>query len=101
MKTPESYEKAEIKTYLKSLGTRCWYFMPQQAGFGLSGVPDIIACINGRFYAIEVKRPGKLPTLLQDKRMQEIKAAGGYALWGTAEKVIKDLNDYLDTLVYI
>ena len=86
MKTPESYEKAEIKKYLDSIGA--WYFCPYMAGFGKSGVPDIIACIDGVFWSIEVKREGKAPTPIQQTRMNEIEKAGGFAVAGTAEKVI-------------
>ena len=90
MKTPESYEKDEIKKYLVSIGA--WYFCPFMAGFGKAGVPDIIACINGKFVSIEVKREGKQPTKLQTARANEIYAAGGVAVWGTAKKVIAHLN---------
>jgi Holliday junction resolvase len=65
------------------------------AGFGKSGVPDIVACINGKFVSIEVKREGKEPTALQWQRMAEIDLAGGFAYWGTAARVIpllKNLN---------
>jgi Holliday junction resolvase len=89
MKTPESKEKAKIKKYLGSIGA--WHFSPYMAGFGKSGVPDIVCCYKGQFWAIEVKREGKPPTELQKRRMQEIERAGGVALWGTAEKVIREL----------
>ncbi len=90
MKTPESFEKAEICKYLDSIGA--WYFKPMMTGFGKSGVPDIIVCLNGKFISIEVKREGKEPTPLQNKRMEEIKRAGGGALWGTAERVVGALK---------
>ena len=64
MKTPESYEKADIKKYLDSIGA--WHFSPYMAGFGKAGVPDIVFCYQGRFGAIEVKREGKTPTKLQE-----------------------------------
>jgi hypothetical protein len=90
MKTPESYEKDEIKKYLKSIGA--WYFSPFMAGFGKSGVPDIICCIEGTLWGLEVKREGKSPTTLQQHRISEIKAAGGQATWGVAAKVCADIN---------
>lgn len=90
MKTPESFEKDDIKKYLKSIGA--WFFCPYMAGFGKSGVPDIIVCLNGQFWGIEVKREGKKPTLLQTERMNEIRKHGGMCLWGTAEKVIGELK---------
>jgi hypothetical protein len=90
MKTPESYEKAEIKQYLDSIGA--WYFCPYMAGFGKSGVPDIIACIEGIFWGIEVKREGMEATPRQQLRMEEIEKAGGLAVAGTAAHVIKHLK---------
>jgi len=90
MRTPEGFEKDDIKKYLKSINA--WYFCPYMAGFGKSGVPDIIACIDGMFVGIEVKREGKEPTPLQRQRMSEIEASGGFAFSGTAEQVINQLK---------
>ena len=90
MKSPEGFEKDDICKYLDSIGA--WYFRPYMAGFGKSGVPDIIACIDGIFFGIEVKREGKGPTKRQQARIDEIKAAGGEATWGTAEKVIREIK---------
>ena len=86
MHGPEYYEKQAIKKYLESICA--WYFCPYMAGFGKSGVPDIVACINGRFVSIEVKREGKEPTTLQWQRIAEIDLVGGVAIWGTATRVI-------------
>jgi Holliday junction resolvase len=90
VKTPESYEKQAIKKYLDSIG--CWYFSPYMAGFGKSGVPDIVACLDGKFIAIEVKREGKVPTVIQNRTMEEITSSGGVAIWGIADKVIEELK---------
>lgn len=94
MRSPEGHEKAAIDKYLDSIG--CWRFRPFMSGYGKAGVPDIVACINGRFVSIEVKREGKEPTKLQDTRMDEIRKAGGYAVWGTAERVIPQLRRLID-----
>lgn len=92
MRTPESYEKAEIKKYLDTIGA--WHFSPFMAGYGKSGVPDIVFCYCGRFGAIEVKREGKTPTQLQNWRMEEIRAVGGVAFWGTAQKVCTEIEEW-------
>jgi hypothetical protein len=65
------------------------------AGYGKSGVPDIVACIEGRFWGIEVKREGKAATVLQRRRMDEIEAAGGLAVCGTQEVVIGRIKAWL------
>ena len=102
MRTPESFEKDDICKYLVSQAA--WYFWPYQAGYGKSGVPDIVACVPltitaemvgmrvGVFTSIEVKREGKEPTKLQDARMTEIRDSSGFACWGTSEKVIPELK---------
>ncbi len=47
--------------------------------YGTAGIPDIIACINGRFVAFEVKtETGKL-TKLQEITIQKIRNAKGQA----------------------
>lgn len=48
-------------------------------GYGASGVPDIVACLDGKFIAVECKANGNKPTMLQLKNLKGIVAAGGYA----------------------
>jgi Holliday junction resolvase len=91
MHTPEWFEKRDIKKYLDE--RKCWYFSPQMAGYGKAGVPDIIACIDGKMVAIEVKRAGKPLTPMQARMLEEIAAAGGVCFWGIAKTVIACLKD--------
>ena len=44
-----------------------------------AGVPDILACIGGKFVGIEVKRPKKEATPLQEYHLRRIQEAGGGA----------------------
>ena len=60
--TPEKKVKNEIVKILKSMGV--YYFYPVASGYGASGVPDIVACINGRFVGIECKAGKGEPTAL-------------------------------------
>jgi len=92
MHTPEWFEKKAISQYLDSIGA--WHFKPTTMGFGGSGVPDIIFCYLGWFGSIEVKREGKEPTKLQEKRMEQIAIAGGATFWGTADRVIPALKAF-------
>lgn len=93
MHSPEWYEKRDICVYLDSINA--WYFKPTTHGFGGSGVPDIIFCYNGQFGSIEVKREGKEPTKLQEKRMEEIAKVGGATFWGTAERVVPAIQEWI------
>jgi Holliday junction resolvase len=75
--TPEGKVKKKVTTILKELGA--YYFFPVTGGFGRSGVPDIICCLNGNFIGIECKAGDNKPTALQNKNLEEIQAAGGFA----------------------
>lgn len=91
MRTPEGHEKKEIDVYLESIGA-C-VFKPTTGGFGASGCPDRLVCIDGIFWGIEVKREGKEPTKLQWNRIHAIQTVGGgMAVWGTAKKVIEAIE---------
>ncbi len=51
--TPEAKVKKVVVRQLKALGA--YYFSPVTGGFGRSGVPDIVGCFRGHFFAIECK----------------------------------------------
>lgn len=76
--TPESKVKQAIKKILDS--HEVYHFSPYQAGMGRAGIPDIIACYNGRFLAIEAKAGKGKTTALQDRELSRINAAGGTAI---------------------
>ena len=48
--------------------------------YGTAGIPDIIACIDGRFFGFEVKTETGKPTALQETTIRKINNAGGMAL---------------------
>jgi Holliday junction resolvase len=73
--TPESKVKTKIRAILKEHGV--YYAMPMGTGYGNSGVPDFLCCVNGRFVAIEVKAGKGQTTALQDKNLRDIAAANG------------------------
>ena len=76
--TPEAKVKAKIKAILKA--HNAYYAMPIGSGYGNSGVPDFLVCLNGEFLAIEAKAGKGVPTALQLKNLREIEAAGGRTL---------------------
>lgn len=76
--TPEAKVKASIKKILDAHNV--YHFSPYQAGMGRAGIPDIIACHNGRFLAIEAKAGKGKTTALQDRELSRIHAAGGTAV---------------------
>lgn len=75
--TPEGIVKKKVVAILKSIGA--YYFFPATHGYGRSGVPDIVGCYDGGFFAIEVKSEGKKPTALQENEIRQIVKQRGVA----------------------
>ncbi len=90
--TPEAKVKNKIKAILKSHNV--YYAMPMGTGFGNSGVPDFLCCVNGRFFAIEAKAGKGTTTALQDKHLREIEKAGGDA-WVVNEENLTHLEEFV------
>lgn len=76
--TPEAKVKKVVVKQLKDLGA--YYFYPVTGGYGGSGVPDIVGCYKGLFFGIECKAKKNKPTALQQKNLDAITDAGGFAL---------------------
>ena len=79
-RTPEGAVKKRVKDMLDAFGSDVWCTSPLIAGFGNSGIPDILACCWGHFLAIECKAGDNTPTALQERELAAIRAAGGEAL---------------------
>ena len=95
--TPEKKVKDKVVKLLKERGV--YYFFPGTHGFGKSGVPDIVCCIRGQFFAIECKAGNNKPTALQEREIAAINQAGGRAVV-INETNITDLVSELDWRVY-
>lgn len=68
----------KIKKYLDSVGA--YHVKIHGSAFMPAGTPDILACINGRFVAIEVKKPiGGVVSSLQQLKIKQVINAGGVA----------------------
>lgn len=76
MAEEKSFEN-KIKRYLKDKGA---YRVKYHGNyFSENGTPDILACVNGYFLAIEVKATNGKPSELQLAKVDEIRKAGGFA----------------------
>jgi Holliday junction resolvase len=75
--TPEAKVKKKVKKILDDL--KAYHFSPMTAGYGRSGVPDIIVCYKGKFIGIECKSGNNEPTLLQKHNMKLINDNQGLA----------------------
>lgn len=71
-------------------------FQGQRVRFGLlRGSSDLIGLIkpSGRFFALEVKRPGKKPTKEQEMFMKLVRSFGGHAACvDSVEKAVLELD---------
>ena len=76
--TPEKKVKAKVVEILKGFGA--YYFYASTGGYGASGVPDIVGCYKGRFFAIECKAGKGTTTALQERNIAQIVAQGGLAI---------------------
>ena len=83
--TPEAKVKASVVKLLKKY--EVYYFFPATHGFGRSGVPDIICCMNGIFVAIECKAGKGKTTALQDRELKRIKENKGIAFVVNEENI--------------
>jgi Holliday junction resolvase len=95
--TPEKKVKDKVVSILKSEGV--YYFFPATHGFGRSGVPDIVCCVDGAFLAIECKAGGNKPTVLQEREITAIRNNKGTAIvideknWETVRGVVHKLKE--------
>lgn len=67
----------KVKAFLKSIGA--YYIKTHGDRFSKVGTPDILACVNGHFVAVEVKAENGKPSELQLYHLEQIENAGGLA----------------------
>lgn len=90
--TPEAKVKKVVVQQLKEVGA--YYFYPVTGGYGGNGVPDIVGCYRGMFFAIECKAGRNKPTKLQEKNMHDIAEAGGLT-WVVNEENMRSVGETL------
>jgi hypothetical protein len=73
---PETKFKMQVQARLKTL-PGCWYFKVNQRA--LRGIPDIIGCYRGNFFALELKVGKNKVDPLQSHVIDLIRDSGGFA----------------------
>ena len=68
----------KVKKYIKDHGG--WEVKFFANRMTKSGIPDILACVNGYFIGIEVKAEHGKPSKLQKHQREQIHLAGGYSI---------------------
>jgi len=81
---------AAILRHLKTV-PHCFAWKTHGGPYSTAGIPDIIACVGGRFVAFEVKtQSGKL-TKIQEITIQRINAAKGKAFTVHSVEEVKEI----------
>ena len=91
----ESTIVKNILQYLKTL-PECFAWKEHGGLYGTAGIPDIIACVGGKFYGFEVKTERGKTTALQEATIGKINAAGGTAL---VVRSVEDVKKVLEESV--
>lgn len=92
--TEKIYEN-HIKSYIRGKGGYVVKYFG--CNYSTSGTPDLLACINGHFLAIEVKSQNGRPSELQLAKINQIRKVGGlgYVAYPSGWEKLKDIIDGL------
>ncbi len=69
----------KVMAYIKDRGGWCIKYWAG-ARYTKTGIPDILACVNGYFVAIEDKAERGKPSMLQLVNLKKIRDTGGYGI---------------------
>ena len=91
-------EKDIVNAIMKYLKTVPKTFVFKEHGnmYGTAGIPDLIACIDGKFVAFEVKTPSGKLSKLQEVTIRKIKEANGKAYKVTSVEEVKQILENLE-----
>ena len=89
----ESTLQKKVKLAISNKFPKSWYYHPIDRV--RRGIPDILLILNGQAIAIELKKQGNAPTLLQRHTLLRIQKAGGYAFWADN---VEDVHTHLDVI---
>ena len=74
-----------LRLRVKQAGGRAYKFVSP----GNAGVPDRLAILpGGRIAFVELKAPGKKPTALQQKKIQELRSLGVLVTWADSREAV-------------
>lgn len=69
-----------VELLIRNNSLNGWYVKIWGGGFQRAGIPDILACINGYFVAVELKGPTGKHTKLQEHNIRLINESRGIGL---------------------
>lgn len=95
LKPERKFRIQTVDPFLKKL-KNCKSFSIQQVA--ISGTPDKLLCINGKFVALELKDKGKKPSKIQKYNLDGVVEAGGVSIvaslnnWEEVKKILLQLD---------
>lgn len=95
-KKPETGLQVKIQKAIRREFKNSWVFKVWGGPFTPAGIPDLIACVDGLFFALEVKLPDERrskTSAIQDETIDEIRRAGG------ASCVVRSVDETI-TFIY-
>lgn len=100
MSQPESRLSRRIQDNLRLHKAFC--FKVWGSEHMMAGLPDIIGCYKGYFFALEVKMPEKRSntSAIQDHVMEKVRKAGGISqVVCSADEAIRAVIEYVDAMI--
>jgi Holliday junction resolvase len=89
---PEAKVGHKIRKFLMDRGV--FVFKVHGSGMMMAGLPDLIACVQGRYVGIEVKMPGNKPSERQLYVHNLIRNAGGECIVAYGLDEVRHLVEY-------
>ena len=104
--TPEGRVKDIVKRFLRERGCATlmqplhdavgYYRMHVPSGYGVPSL-DFEGVYKGRFFAIETKAKGNVPSAMQNLLMKAHHNALGFSIWGDdADSICRRLGEFFD-----
>jgi Holliday junction resolvase len=84
-----------VRAWLDQKG--CWSFKVAGGPLQRRGVPDILGCYEGVFFAIELKAPGGKVSPSQKVEIERLRAAGAAVC---VARTIGEVENFFNTEVY-
>lgn len=80
------FESSVVEGIVRAIDRAGGFSIKTQGSAARSGMPDLIGCYRGRFFAIEVKSPGREGTLTRQQAatLRLIERRGGIAFVATS-----------------
>jgi hypothetical protein len=95
MSKSETQIQREIINYLSTLPNS---YIIRNVNTNVIGNPDLTVALNGKFIAIEIKKPHQKPRLNQLQRISQIIKANGIAFYTDSIEDLKSKLEYFNLI---